>query len=405
MRRSLLLIPALVLVALTTLASGPTTDASGPGPWKKFGGGTIPNFLRAGIVRNGQVLHVAFARSAGGKYEIALQRIRDNGTFVDANPKVLVGNWSGLADPGLVRTSNGRLRMFWVGTESTATDALDGLITSSGSADGSSWTAPQLVLKEGGTENADQVAATVAGAEIVQAWTGDGGIGVHSDIVDGPVYTYGKVLSSGSPLCCSSDAALATDSATGKVYAAWCDNDDKADGIIVQEVNPANGKSAGPKHRLDGSYTAFGGQQIRPCNGVKPEAMVSRQGGGVYVAAGVGYPTPKRLKIWKLGTADPQPIEVGGVGEYKSVAIAADQGGRLWVAWADRLDNGEDVIRVRRSNAAVTAWEDPITITPPAGQRLVYDLAISAKGDLDLLARLGDQSSGAVAMWYAQVKP
>ena len=191
----------------------------------------------------------------------------------------------------------------------------------------------------------------------------------------------------GGNLCCSVASNLAADAKTGVLTVAWCDDSDRANGVMVQTVNPVDGTSSGKRSMLAGSATPNEGRARRKCDANHRTAIVARHGGGVFVAAPAGYPKASSVLVWRLGTRNPLVLD-RNADEDGLVSLAADRFGRVWVAW---YNSGKQSIEIRHSDATGKAFGSPMSLPIPGNTSGIFDLALSpgASGVDVFLFRIG----------------
>jgi hypothetical protein len=192
--------------------------------------------------------------------------------------------------------------------------------------------------------------------------------------------------------CCAYDAAAARDEATGIVYAAFYSNANATTerGIQVGQILPASagwGQAPGSLKVTDGVASSLDpGQRI---------AMVSRPGGGVYLAYVMGYPTADGVRILNASTG--ATLDIGGSKGAQHVAMSAEPDGRLWVTW----HRGERVYAVH-TNAAVTQLGAIGSWGAPPGTSTIWKSAAAATaGGASLVYTATTQN--AINVWHRLV--
>jgi hypothetical protein len=192
--------------------------------------------------------------------------------------------------------------------------------------------------------------------------------------------------------CCTYDAAAARDEATGIVYAAFYSNASATteNGIQVGQILPASagwGQAPGSLKVTDGRASSLDpGQRI---------AMVSRPGGGVYLAYVMGYPTADGIRI--LNAATGGTLDIGGSKGAQHVAMSAEPDGRLWVTW----HRGTRVYAVHTNPAvtqlgAIGSWG-----APPGTSTLWKSEAAGTAGGVSLVYTATTQN--AINVWHRLV--
>ncbi len=225
-------------------------------------------------------------------------------------------------------------------------------------------------------------AAPAKGGTPVTSWTGTSGFYIHRGV--DPATPNVKVQAA----CCAYEASLATDSATGNVYAAWYSNARGGYGVHVRRVVP----SLGGDHVMPGS--ASGNSAVSPIGTV---GITGRDGAaGVCAVYGVGYPSWKAVNLWCSGHV--LRVWSGPVTLF-TVAPALD--GRVWVIWST-----SSAIYAARTNKTATKIGAVVTAGTPHGTSDIWKLAGDAtaapNAPLDLLASV---TTHGIAFWHTQVRP
>jgi hypothetical protein len=276
----------------------------------------------------------------------------------------------GIGAPALVPTKNGGMRVFFNGI---LTPQVEGLLTASAPAAGTPWSKPALVTGADLAHTRSPSAAVAKDFTPFQAWhTGGAVIALHRGLGANAPRHY----DSASPPCCAVQPNLVTDQKTGDMLLAWCTDSEKRNGIWVQQVKTDSGLPAAKKEVLDRSATSFEGKLRRSCDANRT-AIAARFGGGIFVAARVGFPNPNRTMVWKVGTDAPQLLSNNSY-SHSLVAIAGDREGRIWVAWAEGRGGGGAVL-VRRSDPKGANFGPATVLQAPAVWNSgIYDVALSA---------------------------
>lgn len=401
------------LVALSILGlivAAPTASGGPPGRWTKIGNPSA-NFAQPGLARTADgTLHLVWVRQNAGNAaaaDVVHTAIAPGGT-VGATDVVQSGWASAWPVPDLVPTPDGGLRAFWGGIRSTQSNEEHTNISSATApSSGSPWTLQAGDVSEGAGGSSSSIgAAAAADGTPLFSWASGGGGFVHRGVspasANNPFDTPGDG-------CCGYYPDLALDEATGEMWVAWYSNQNDAEGVWVQEIDPATGQVVGAPARMPGSFTLYNGVEEGSAE-IQRTPIAARAGGGVFLAYSSGYPETLRILMWKIGA--PEPLVVARVdgSELSNPAIAADPEGRLWVAWS-RLDaSGEPVTYARRSNGAVTRFGAVVKARAPRALdecNALYSLTPAAQaGVLDVIANFADGCSGGlVAFWHTQLRP
>jgi len=365
-RRTSALAAVAALAVLSGLA-GPAL-AGPPGKWTVISGGGISNIDRPGLYRTADAtLHVAFT-SESGSDSVEVAHVSASGKSLGRHS--VVSDWSATTwDPVLVGAPGGGMRIVFGGMRTTTpSDPYSEGYLYQGSSDaaGAAWTlapstTPAVASPQGYASYGTGV-ATLPDGTLVTAFPLNTEISYQ--VGAGPVQTFTV------PDCCAYHVALAADG--GSVYAAWYANGDSAStrGVFVRQIYPTLGATV----QAPGSVTK--GDSLDPGQRV---AMVTRAGGGIYLAYLKGYPTTKSVALWKLGTNTVKNAPASKAAS--NVALSAGPAGRLWLAY----DDGSDDLHAVRTNPSGMAFGAVQTLKTPGKSPAVYALAIegsSGHGDV-----------------------
>jgi hypothetical protein len=408
--RSFRLRAVALLCGLGLLAGAPATSAGPPGRWTKLGNPSA-NFAQPGLARTSDgTLHAVWVRSTPGNPaadDVVHTPIDADGTVGATG--VVQSAWATVWPvPGLVTTSDGGIRAFWGGIRSTSSgETHTDISTASAPMAGSPWTLQPGDVADGSGGSASSIGATVAAdGTPLFAWTPGGGGYVHRGLDPATPDHEFDVPGEG---CCNYDPEMVTDKASGEVWVAWYSNQSGAEGVWVQEVDPATGQPLGAPERMPGSFTIYNGSEERSQE-IQRTPFVARAGGGVFTAYSSGYPTTHRILLWRPGSSDPVVVARNGSRELSNPAVAADPEGRLWVAWSQTAASGEPVTFARRSNEDASRFGAVVTARAPRGLdecNALYSLTTAAQSSaLDVVANFADGCSGGlVAFWHTQLRP
>ena len=375
--RGAVAIEVVVVLALAAPAAG-----GPPGQWTRLPG-TVVNFAEPGLARTSDgTLHVVYTRKNGTKSELAHATVSAGGKVGSAS--VALGGWSSMSHPDLLRMSDGTLRVFFGGIRSTTPgETNNAMNTATAPASGAQWT-----LQTGKAAQATYAYATsYAGAGLakngtpISSWAGSPGLGFHYGVDPGTAD--GKIPQSG---CCLYHPDVGVDSASGQAWIGFTSNESATPGVFVNAIGPSGPE--GGRKLAPGALT--GTNFLQPIGRTQITGRIGAA--GVFLAYGQGYPTYKKVAVWRVDTGNPQLV-LGAAGA-KHVALAAAPEGRLWVVW----DAGGRVFATR-TNRAATRVGPPTTIRP-AGSGSVYELdGEGSAGPLDLVANDGQ------GLWHQQVWP
>ena len=167
--------------------------------------------------------------------------------------------------------------------------------------------------------------------------------------------------------CCAYNAALARDAATGAVYAAFYSNSNATseNGVQVGQILPGAAgwrQAPGSTEVEDGRASSSDpGQQV---------AMVGRAGGGVFVAYGMGYPTPTAIRILNVVTG--ATLDIPRAKDARRIAMSAEPDGRLWLTWSEGTK-----VKAVHTNAAATRLGSIGTWGAPRGTEYLWKSSIA----------------------------
>jgi hypothetical protein len=190
------------------------------------------------------------------------------------------------------------------------------------------------------------------------------------------------------------DTNLASDS-TGQTMLAWFS--DNPPGILVQPVG-AGGEPGGAALRMPGTQVMVGGPALART------AIVARpNGGGFYVARGVGYPTADQIRVWRVGASSTTLLDTTRNSAQTGISAAAD--GRLWVVWSDS-EFGDPHVYAARSNKAATRFGAPVDAGAAKGAQSTFSVDVDATaGAADVLAHFSVNSESTASTYATRVLP
>ena len=378
---------ALAGALLTVLAVTCVAAAGPPGAWSRAGKRPGSPGFEAGLARTADgVLHVVSLRRAGAKLELWQIRIGSDGKLLGSH--AIARGWNALANPDLVLSPDGGLRVF-VGGSKSAASVNAGLVTATAPPPGAPWTIePDPVSANPDVTTADVGAGTAKDGAPIVVWAVPTGLryrfGVDPAGADVVVPLHG---------CCTSEPDVATDRVTGESYVAWSSSAARASGVIAQAIGPRN--VSGPPLYAPGSASKRRGATVPPGERV---AIAARLGaGGVYVAYGVGYPAVRGVALWAIGA--PRAVLRLPAPEATDIALATAPDGRLWLAWARRGTS-----YVTRTNRAATRVEPVRAIRSPPRTTSIWRVqGEGSLGPLDLVTNL--DATGGTTFWHQQILP
>lgn len=365
-----------VLAGLVTIAIGVPAQAGDTKNWSTVDSG-VTNTARPGLLRVGDTLDVVWTKSTGSS---GMYRRNYSATGVGSPVATVLSGWSALAadpvpqGPGI---------------------AVSGLRGTPGGSD--YWNGKGFL-----TDSAGSIAGTLSSG--LYAYLGEHDL----DVVAGqPMYVYsrtdsGKLLlhsglgpagsgTTGTPGpgsdhevavggCCMyypsyrwswwiADAGTGAN-ADSSGWLAWYSNSSTAQesGWLVRSVEDLPGPpTLGPV--MQAPLTLTGGGSV---SATQRAALTRTPQNGVWFAYPVGYPTPKSIRVWKLGTDTAITYAPGH--SVAHVALSAAPDGRLWLAY---YSPDTDKVYTLRSDPAATRFGQAAALSSPSPDYL-YSTAIEA---------------------------
>jgi hypothetical protein len=377
----------LAAVCTAVLLTG-AGSAGEVGTWTRVTGSTLSNIDGMGLARASDGLHVVWLSKNGTKGDLLHATIRPNGSLGPVS-KVVAG-WGALTD-GSIQATSSELQVFFSGIRSTVTSdpySSGTVFTATAPRSGAPWTLVAGSATPASSAYASDWIASTLGTDgtPVTGWTGTYGFFIHKGV--DPAVPNVKVQAA----CCAYQASLATDSASGNVFAAWYSNATVGQGIHVRQVLPSLGRD----RVLPGSASADRRSSVSTG---QPVGIVGRAGApGVCSAYGVGYPTWLAVNVWCTTRGAPVRVWTGHVTHF-TVARALD--GRVWALWST-----SSTLYAARSNRSVTQFGAAVPVAPPRGTSTIWNVtgdgSASPTAALDLLASV---TTHGIAFWHTRVEP
>jgi hypothetical protein len=373
-----------VAVVIAACAATPASAA----PWKRV---TTPDGAstdQVGLARTGDgVLHLAWSHPTGANTEDLLHTvIGANGRIGATNP--IQTGWTGFTNAALV-VDPGGLRAFWGGFRSTdSSDPQRETNTALSPDGGASWALqPGQVVPDGAQSYGSNTAATVRpDGTTVQAFAGTLGTWVHVGLspatpnfdYQAPFGPYGY------------EPNLATDS-SGRSALAWFSSGTGRAGVLVRFV-AADGSPSGDALTMPGTS----GMAV----GMLGRTPLAALGPNPYVA----YPTPNRIRVWRVGATNAPVIgRIGGSGS-PAVAIAPTADGRLWILWTKGF--GDPDVYARRTNIGARKFGAVVNAGHPRDAAQAYKVDASAAGGaLDVLGNFNIGNTTTAVTSYRRIRP
>lgn len=386
-RVAVLTLLACVLIAVTPAYAG------SPGKWTQLGQNNVDNIDEVSLTRTADgILHAVWVipshNNGGGGDSIVHDAITSSG--VSAAPNVITNGWAAIDPiPDLVTQPDGSLRIFFGGIRTTnPNEPNSNMNTATAPADGTTWNLFQGTVVTGDAAYGSDagVALLGDGTPLISFGSTGSGAFIHRSLdPNQPNYQVQAQLGS----CCGYYPDVAVDSQTGTPYIAWYSNATNNQGVFAQALNPGSGQPTGAPAQM-------------PLSTTNPQLtrtpIVSRVGGGVYVAYGGGSPSTTKVLLWRV--PGPKSFVVGSSQHDHIVSLAADPEGRIWVFWIEQGPHNQ--VFARRSNLAANKFGPAVKVGAPPGQDSAYRITGNAQsGKLDIVAEFGNTSGN--AQWHTQV--
>lgn len=374
-------------VAALSLTATPAL-AGGPGHWTQLSSGQgVANIERPSLARLGTTLGVVWSQAQGSAAAIRYRSVSAAGT-AGAASTVVTGWASTVHDPQLLGTGGGAAAVLFSGIRTTSPgEAYDGdaMYRATAAAPGGPWTlaAAATFPDEGDPYSSYGTGAVLDGSTQLVSYP----LNTEIDVVGSD----GSEVTLAVPQCCAYDTTLVRDAASGAVTVLWYANGSAASakGVFAQQVRP----SVGTRVQLPGSVTTnqYGVNTIDPSQAV---AATTRAGGGVYAAYALGYPSPAKIRVQRVGGGH---VDVTAR-DVRRVALTST-GSRLWLSWSDASGR----VFATRSNTSATRFGAVRSIGGPGSY--VYGLSTlgSAGGQLDVAVNA--QKGAGQQIYHTQVLP
>jgi hypothetical protein len=399
---AILLISAALTVTGTSVAgaqAAPAHAANSATQWTKISGDTALGIASAGLFRTGDGrMHVVWSSHDGGtNYSLHYSTVGGREKLLATG--TIKSHWSSMSFfPRLVAGPKGGIRLVFSGADNVSGSPYNtsAMYTATSNSAGKSWTLATGGLSHSGVPATDLAAADEPNGTPIAAWSEVSSLAYHVGIDPKiPATAPDQHLGIGAAGGLVDPTLIKTKS--GAIVAGWFNNSGNANaGYWAAQIWPTRQPKV--KAPNSGSLNQVNGQPFEPV------ALVARQGGGNYFAYCV--PTHVRhcghIALWRVGAAKAVTVPGSSSGAATFVAMSADRGGHLWVAW---FDTGTNKISVVRTNAAANGFGQVRTISAPPK---LFDLlglgAEGSAGPLDLLA-LEAQNNHTPAWFDTQLDP
>jgi hypothetical protein len=372
--------------AIGLLAAVASAGAVAPGTWEPLapaGPGEPGKSADPGLHRSPDgVLHVAWVHANGPLDATLFERRFSPAGVLQPGTSTIVDHWVDLGDAAFTDEPGG-LRVFFGGQQTVSPGTPLGLQTATQAGQG--WSPPTQLDGTYGVVSAVDGTAPVQVFQSLSRVVGRPGLTPNV-----PLTVYSSGLTDASPNVVR-DAA-------GRVLVAWCGFGASGGGTYVQEVDPGTATPIGAQTVLPGSATPYGGGLYSTCvlqtEVSRRTPIVARAGDGVFVAGSAGYPTLSRVFVWRLGGSRLTAISEPAV-THSEPQLAAAPDGRIWVGWI-RSGGGKDVLVVRRSNRAASAFGEPVRVPSPGGWTIGSFEASATAGQLDVVGQFSAGGSNSL---------
>lgn len=376
----------LVAAAGGALGLAGSGNANASGVWTRVSDPDGTNGDEVAVARTADgVLHVLWRRHVPGGNDLRHAPIRPDGRLGRSTD--VVRRWSAVGNPYLLRTAEGGLLAFFGGIRSSDVRDPVSVNAATAPAAGDVWTLQPMSAGGKRLQVSDVGGAIGKDGTPISVWadTAPGSNGWHFG-TDG-AEPDGKM----QDRCCVLAPDAAVDRRSGQAIVVWHSTAAGSRGIFAQSVEGV--RAVGPKRLAPGSVT--GGNAVAPTQRL---GVVEREGGGVYVAYGSGYPSFERVVLWRYGAARPTVSLPADRAQHVNVGPGPE--GRLWLMW----EQGGTLF-FSRSNRAATRLGRIVSAKPPAGTTRIWRLQGegSRAQPLDVLAHV--TTGSATATWHTQVLP
>jgi hypothetical protein len=383
--------PAAAVTPAASVAHVSRPGKPAPDPWTQVTPSGTPVINDVGLVRGHDgILHVLWLKGESSPVSIVDTPIGPGGTVHHA--VTVVSDWFDSNIPDATATPNG-LYVLWNGEPKDSPESVAGVYEATRPLSGGSWSRASVAANTGDIADSEvpEAAATGPNGKPWAAFAQTGQLDIVP-IGDPPVQIP-------PTQCCVSEVGLGEDGVTGTMWVGYLSLVSGHEGIYAQRLT-ANGHASGAALRLPGS-------QARGAVVVAPQriAITGRGDGhaGVYVAYGSGYPTYTAVDVTRAGSSTATVL--ARAADINQVTMAADPGGRLWVAWTE-YGSGAPRLFISRSGTSGGGFSKPEIVALPAGTHLVWKLYLNAQtSNADVLALVSRSDGSPAAYWSRIVAP
>ncbi len=386
--------------AFSPAAGHPGTAAVTTVKWTKITSNTGQAIASAGIYRTADGrLHVAWRSNDHAKgFSLHYSTLGAAAKLV--NTGTILAGWSAVTSyPRLVPGQQGGIRLVFAGADGKAASPFNqgDMYSATAGSGGSTWTLTQGSMSQSKfVPLTDDAAVNESNGTPVAGWSGGAAFAFHVGLdPNAPATAPDKSVSAGTGGFVLGPTMVRDSS--GHIWAAWFDGSFKADqGYYVDQILP----SAKARVKAPGSGGNTANNQ--PLEAV---AFTARVGGGLYLAYCVPTKTVPcaHIALWRDGSSTVRVVPGSATGHASHVAIAAERGGHLSIAWYDSAMNK---IRLVTTNSAATGFGTVRTIAAPPATIAFDGLQLEgSQGPLDVIALTLQNKTNVTAFWATELKP
>jgi hypothetical protein len=391
--------PLLAAAVLAAALLAPSSSLASDTPWSALSAKALSSTQQPAIaaLSDGTAQVLYHQPNPGGTLDdMFSRRVLSNGSV---GAPVPVATFDGFDDPDLVQTPGGLLAIL----PGLKDPGYKNVAAATAPLDGSAWTlsAGDVAPLPGPFyANSAGLALDATGTPF---FTGAGLI--HRGL-DPNTQNYDHQATIGGG-CCAYDSDLATDGATGALYAAWYSNA-KQQGVWIDQVDTASGAPVGQPVLMPGTVVNYKGTPNSIAASYRTPITGRTGQPGVFLAYPGGYPASRKVLLFRVGNPQSSTLFNSPTSRIGAMAVATDSAGRLWVVWG-RRDHGTDMIMARRSDPTVHEFGTARTFALPkqADHTWSISAAAGANGRLSIAANLELKPGGNKSnqVWFAALEP
>jgi hypothetical protein len=335
------------------------------------------------------VLHVVSRKDSQSSSDYIYHTVSPSGVLTTIGP--ILSNWVSLTYPGLALTSNGALKVHFSGLRSTETTdpySRGVLYRVQSDPSRSTWTLDPMVYEDSSSSAyaGNQSSTVLANGNEATA------VAANAGLTSPLMLEFGTnlLVKTEAQSCCTYDANVATDEATGETVVGWFSNATGQHGRYFQRTSPTLGGRQYAPGSADETLSSSNSTDGRI-------PLVARVGGGLFTAYCAGYIPCSAVRVWRYDTNT--YIDIPNTAESTRVALARGSEGRIWAFW---LQSGK--LYAALSNRDVTAFGTPLTLTLPANDSQIFRIAgEGSRGPLDLFVNASVGVTGEARSYHRRV--